>query len=345
MLLYDRVMERAYLWKRRSELASVVLDFFHDAHQSKVFDWLASAPVYDISSVAPLFLDWEREREKQVPKRPPHEVLWCEWAEEERSPDSSWGVDWKLGCLINPLDAAARSLICRNLRDDCQDSTRDFFSWGEDYYLVRMFRRKERLRLPEAPSEEQRQNLTTLHRIAVEPQLFLVGFQPDYFTPRFFKLLPPMKTLEDVHRQSIFGLDVDIACYQDRYNRIACPWPPFMAFGLLHCKNVVTETVEPDPRVNRRVQKTGNPPRCTYKTLKIEVPKTCQQRRSLDHEDDENDGPKVRFHLCSGHFKNLQHDRYKSKGWHWWPAHWRGSKELGEVHKRYRLEEKGSTGE
>lgn len=30
-------------------------------------------------------------------------------------------------------------------------------------------------------------------------------------------------------------------------------------------------------------------------------------------------------------------ERFTVKGWHWWPAHWRGDVTLGTVHKDYQL--------
>lgn len=112
------------------------------------------------------------------------------------------------------------------------------------------------------------------------------------------------------------------------------PWPAFMALALLHCHNVVAEDVRPDEQTQRRVAKSGNPPRCTYKTLKLQIPQASRRHSSGESGSE----PATRFHLCRGHFKNLQHERFKSKGWHWWPAHWRGSPELGEVIKDYKLD-------
>jgi hypothetical protein len=115
------------------------------------------------------------------------------------------------------------------------------------------------------------------------------------------------------------------------------PWPPFMAFSLLHCRNVEAVAHEPTARERRQVERSGNPPRVTYKTLRIKLPEIEAGRRKPGHPDDE-DARHVRFHLCRGHFKNLKHPRYKNPGWHWWPATWRGSRSLGEVVKRYKLE-------
>jgi hypothetical protein len=116
------------------------------------------------------------------------------------------------------------------------------------------------------------------------------------------------------------------------------PWPAFMAFALLHCKNIVTEDVVPGERIQRECKKHNRPPRVTFKTLKIEVPQTVHARRSYEGGEDDA-GPKVRLHLCRGHFKHLQSERYVNMRGQviWCPAHFKGSKELGEVNKHYQL--------
>lgn len=113
---------------------------------------------------------------------------------------------------------------------------------------------------------------------------------------------------------------------------------PPMAFGMLNCRNIVTEDVKQDKLHQKVKGEREHRPFCTYKILKLEVPRRMAERQGDDVEGSEPDEPKMRFHLCRGHFKNLQHERYKQKGWHWWPAHWKGNIELGLVDKSYKLE-------
>ena len=121
------------------------------------------------------------------------------------------------------------------------------------------------------------------------------------------------------------------------------PWPAFMACTLLHCKNIVTEDHVPDAAIQRKCVKQKSPPRITYKTLRVEVPRSVLARHNSDGQTDDA-GPQVRFHLCSGHFRELRSDKFTNKRgqWVWVPAHWRGSMELGVIHKNYKLEHGGA---
>src|SRR5207237_1172169 len=78
--------------------------------------------------------------------------------------------------------------------------------------------------------------------------------------------------------------------------------------------------------VQRRVRKSGNPPRTDYRVLKLTLPATAKARGDAPGGD--GDKPGVRFHLVRGHFKNLTHERYRHPGLHWWPSHTRGQESL-----------------
>ena len=45
----------------------------------------------------------------------------------------------------------------------------------------------------------------------------------------------------------------------------------------------------------------------------------------------------MRYHKVRGHFKHLTHKKWKNPGWYWWPEHYRGDKNLGQVHKTYEV--------
>lgn len=126
---------------------------------------------------------------------------------------------------------------------------------------------------------------------------------------------------------------------QDNYQLVESPMLAFAGFALLACKNVETETHEPCPKQARRLAKYGQPPRVTYKTLRLVVPDYLKEHAGPG----EGDGQKKRLHFVRGHFKNLQHERYKDKrGMHWWPSHWRGDASVGRVEKRYEVHGEGA---
>lgn len=310
---------------------------------AQAFDLLSQAVVYELSDVAPFFHDWEREREKVIPKRPPHDLLWSEWG--YRHHDGTTYIDFLLGLFLKKTSRSHLESRWSAAAYDALDplGSSEPLDNFDEFYLGEMFRYVKGGTSPAVPEMAP----SRVH-IDFGGFLFLLrnnGSQlrgTKVFSQAFAPYLFDGKKMDDdflcavEERAQLFGCDVDFLPLDSSSHQVRLPWIPFMAFGLLHCKNVVQEDHVPDARLQRQVQRAGNPPRVSYKTLRIQVPQTSHQKQSLDPGDDEN-GPKVRFHLCSGHFKNLQHARYKNKGWHWWPAHWRGSKDLGEVHKTYQL--------
>lgn len=146
-------------------------------------------------------------------------------------------------------------------------------------------------------------------------------------------------TTIDGLRMSTFGLPGVFEDFSERDIDLeieTTPWLTFSALALLGCRNVATEEHVVDPRKARRLAKQNRPPRVTYKTLHLIVPSHLEK-----HAGGDGTGPKQRMHWCRGHFKNLQHPRYKEvRGLHWWPGHWRGDVNLGRVEKRYSVESK-----
>jgi hypothetical protein len=325
MLLYDRVLEHAC-----RSLAKYGRDRFGDENYATL-EALRAAAVYEVSEVVPLFPDWERERDKAVPKRPPHPITWVEWRHTQFAKGGPlYGDDWTLAVLVHGPGEA------RRVRDTPPPywgkvDIGETFPEGRELYLVEMFSRLEGYSLPPDANEGVRiSRKLTLHEIATTGR-FVWAENPDGTDARQNRL-PEKYT---------FFLTMCVPQDRDaeRFHRpiFAEAWPAFMAFALLHCRNVVEEEHAPDEHIQRQCVRHGNPPRVTYKTLKIEVPRATHARQAYEPGDDQDTGPRVRFHLCGGHFKHLTHPRYKNPGLHWWPAHYRGSKDLGEVQKTYKL--------
>lgn len=104
---------------------------------------------------------------------------------------------------------------------------------------------------------------------------------------------------------------------------------------LLNCKNISTEKHYPPEALNRKRTKVGKQPLFTYHTLVVHTP-------SAKHGggDSAKTGIKHRLHFCRGHFKEYTSDNPlfgKLTGLYWWQPHVRGNKELGVVHKDYRV--------
>jgi hypothetical protein len=305
MLLWDRLHEAA----KRSGAEAYRRGLFH------------AMPVYELSDVVPLFGSFAKEAERPIPKRPPHDDMWCEWEwtiNEDRGGSCLFrfgativrcyrsemaGVDWPA-----PLDEADENYIAVPFGVLVKPDVLD----------------KDGL----SPSALAQIRAAVGVPFAL-PNGLLVMMADGSRRVEVHRTAPK----EDNHSFDVFGVHRAPEAMGGLDFVQPATWPAFMAFALLHCRNVVTEEVAPPERIQRECAKHGRPPRVTYKTLKVEVPKTVHARQSYDGGED--DGPKVRFHLCSGHFKNLQHERYRNKGWHWWPAHWRGSADLGRVEKRY----------
>ena len=310
MLLLDRLIEHGWHFQRKNP------DKWREV-DATLFHALGVVPAYELSSVLPLFNDWNRELDKKVPRKAPFPVLWCEWCREEPLEDS-----YKMTFSVGSLIVASKTIEKGKIPSPCYDSPEDKIDASEETYECTVFIRMNDTNDP-----------------SLKPfngSIYHVDRVSSFFLSNNLQSISGLIGATTDRTQGYLGLP----CVKGfKGAQLYAPWPAFMAFALLNCKNIMAEDNVPDERTQRRVAKAGNPPRVTYKTLKIEVPSTVQ-RCGVYEGDEEDTGPKVRFHLCSGHFKHLTSERYKEKRgqWIWCPAHWKGSKELGEVHKRYRLE-------
>lgn len=322
MLLYDRIGEAMNSMARRQVVPT--------PDEANIGNRMLRATVYEISNVVPLFDDWVRERDKPIAKRAPHPVTWCEWSETE-SDDDGASTRWRLGTLISEHGPEAIDEVCRKLSPNLDPTNR--IAWakrlrsGDLVYAVQAFKLIE-----ETTSEQLKRFPRHTPFTAIPSNLFGYTSRGEYVGASM--LMPDARVMEEMAEdpevargQALFGFGPLISVMTDRYDRHHCYWPPFMAFALLHCKNVSAEDHAPDERTQRQVRRSGNPPRSSWRTISIRVPDTHRPKSGATVEAGE--APGVRFHLCRGHFKNLQHPRFKSPGLHWWPAHWRGDPDAG----------------
>jgi hypothetical protein len=330
MMLYDRVMERVFRYSRRVGLERLT------PTENQLGAMLFRAQVYDLSGCVILHSDWLRERDRAVPKRSPHPVVWAEWPYTETNGLARMRV--RCGALVMELDKSKTS--CPPVAEQYGGETLQE-RWDITdlcYEVLQFFTTEESY-----DAEGKPQHKEYWYEPEVSPYCCYITCMEDgsRFRSNVMFSLPPKEQEAAqawLRSQQHFGLSLGYWQYPgETYNPTQYPWPPFMAFALLHCKNVVTEEHIPGERTQRRAAKAGKPERCSYKTLRVEVPATVHKKERYDEDDGDDEGPRVRFHIVSGHFKNLQHPRYKKKGWHWWPAHWRGDPSLGTVVKDYRL--------
>lgn len=108
------------------------------------------------------------------------------------------------------------------------------------------------------------------------------------------------------------------------------------AMAALSCRNVVGVQYTPTAAECKAQRRAGNLEPVAYRTLRVEVPRAA----GGGHGDPDlvNPADPKRLHVVRGHFKNLKDPKFKNPGWHWWPAHLRGSLEKGVVVKDYKLD-------
>lgn len=107
-----------------------------------------------------------------------------------------------------------------------------------------------------------------------------------------------------------------------------------LGISFCHCKNVIRAEHE-DDRGDRWHRRTGVP-KLTFYTLDINP-----MRETLRREGNSDGlGIKRALHICRGHFATYspEHPLFgKYVGTYWRPDHVRGSKDQGEVHKKYKV--------
>jgi hypothetical protein len=367
MLLYDMVREHA-----ERTLRHMGPEAFGKRNLQDLAD-LCDCQVYEISDVVSLVEDYARDKDKALPRRPPHTRVWAEWRCRDATEDGQSYDAWTLGALVRPLGEEARKLLVE--RPPAPDGTEALAetlgpAWGgpvsteafvaamapgRECYAVQMFKRLDGFRhdpknyqaqlggASVSFEESDRAIREGLNKPACDIGFLVWSHNNDgsgVYRHKFYPRVPEgADALEAARANTFFFLRLAGSFDYREHWQVVDPWPAFMAFALLHCKNVIAEDVVPAAKIQHQCRKHNRPPRITFKVLRIEVPKTAHARQSYEGGEDDDAGPRVRFHVCSGFFRHLQSDRYVNKKgqWVWVPAHWRGSKDLGEVNKRYQL--------
>jgi len=316
-------------------LDQLKLHIYKDPAPTTAMDWLArhfqTIESFDISNIISIVEDWTEEKNAPVPKTPPFDPVWVEY----RDPNGPPGH--RVGFFIRSVPLASLLPLY-----DVDASKEVFKKYGRDF----------------GPHEEKLQRILDLHDpLSFECKSFFYcenRLTEDAFTSHAFieKNTERVEFVELVYNpESPEVADILHGGLEDRYcnlprvyskdktqqfvRTVEFPTYCFFAFALLHCRNI--EMVHhngtgPGARARKR---RGEPPYSSYRVLRLNVPAASQL-----HSPDPVPGSEhsVRFHICRGHFKNLLHLRYKNKGWHWWPAHWRGNVGEGFVIKDYQLE-------
>lgn len=303
---------------------------------------LRAAQAFDVTDLSSIMPEWGTLRSAPIPKTPPFDLVWAEWSFVDEAADSK--DVWRIGALYKKLSATEAALVLDKVRSELHgldsgpgpeaDGQTVAQADGQTVVQATMF-----LKLLHGNRDLRLGHL----RFELTQFYFFLG-PPDESQVRSFRSFPSLTrpkgqrglTYTDI--QTGLGLDPNICIPgANQYWQCSIPWAGLAAFSLMHCKNVVSEP-EPKPKnsVLRRIRKC---PAVSYKLLRVTAP-TKIKSKTGSTTNDEDESPAVRLHVCRGHYKNLQHDRFKVKGWHWWPAHWRGDPSLGAIDKDY-LVEKG----
>ncbi len=120
----------------------------------------------------------------------------------------------------------------------------------------------------------------------------------------------------------------------------------YVFLNVLNCRNIITKTVTPPEKLNRKRIKNKHYPYYSYKVLEISntVAKVKDQGSVGWDYLSQTRGAENRFHLCRGHFKTYSPERPlfgKHAGTFWWNAQARGSVQEGVVVKDYSIDSGG----
>lgn len=111
------------------------------------------------------------------------------------------------------------------------------------------------------------------------------------------------------------------------------------ALLMLHCKNIMSEVVQPSEKLNKKRLKNNKLPFFSYHILKVVLPGSVGGKKTISL----GTGTRHRLNFCMGHFKHYTREKPlfgKHSGLFWWNEFARGDKELGIVEKDYNIEVK-----
>lgn len=106
------------------------------------------------------------------------------------------------------------------------------------------------------------------------------------------------------------------------------------SLDLINCKNITTQDIYPDKKLNNKRKKYGKRKLFTYKTLIIKPTGKKQKSQALQGLWDN------RIHLCRGHFKEYTAEKPlfgKITGRYWWQPSIRGNAKNGMIVKDYEV--------
>lgn len=117
--------------------------------------------------------------------------------------------------------------------------------------------------------------------------------------------------------------------------------PLFFALSLMHCKNVVAETVTPATRLSQAHERRTGQPLLRYHVLNVDPFREVARSQGVG-----TSGIKKALHICRGHFATYTTDKPlfgRLTGTFWKPQHLRGNIAEGAVAKDYRITAGGKT--
>ncbi len=163
-----------------------------------------------------------------------------------------------------------------------------------------------------------------------EPKVIL-GY-PDPAPVRGIVMAPGQQEEWDdwiVRKRAAWKNDIYVACQRLLATGL-------MSIALMHCRNVDSETVEPESGSARSWARKRGQPLTRYERLRIEP-----MREILDREGEaQSRGIKHALHVCRGHFKTFTEGAPlfgRVTGTFWWADQVRGDRKLGEVVKDYEM--------
>jgi hypothetical protein len=281
-------------------------------------------PVYDISNIEPLFFDIDNS---DISKKPPHKWCWVEWRQDEGPGRFTYLV------LLVYVD-----INLKTLDEDFGDGMLERVKGYDELYTSVMFKRYDG-GAPFVKINGAMGEFCPIGTITQEDHhsMYMLG---DNGIKMDSVLLskPDNEYIGNEHMN-------ELSLYRLNWSRLVCASEdihrkmihlPFTAFSLLHCKNIKEVEILPDMALQKARQRRGKLPLYGYHVLKLNV--SVEEEHRVYGVSDSNDKVHMRHHMVRGHFKNLQHNRFKNKGMYWWPAHWRGNPDLGIVEKDYKIE-------